>query len=77
MMNSKKFIELVFTCMKVDGFNIYDAIFAVQHQHKIDNEELILIMKNEKTLLADFTNYCENFNIIDKKNVSKDISDLF
>ena len=75
--NSKAFLKEVQNCLHKDQMSLMDTILAIQEKHEIHFDDLIEMMKQEKTLCKDLQTECIKNNKMKNRTLSTDISDLF
>ncbi len=67
MMNPKVFLEKIFICVNEDKLTFLEAIIAIQEKYDLDEEDIIEILKLEKTLNNDLKAECiANRMLIDR-----------
>ena len=76
-MNSKLFVDLVCNSHKHDKLSLFDTINAIKDDHDIHLEDLVIYLKENKTLLKDLQAECISLKIVKSNSKSLDIGDLF
>ncbi len=52
-LNSKAFLKKVQKCIAEDGLTILESIFAIKEKYNIHEDDVIELIKKEKTLTKD------------------------
>ena len=76
-LNSKAFLKKVQECLKCDKMSILETIMAIQEKYKIHEDDLIALVKNEKTLTRDLKAEVIKTHMVKNTTPSLDITDLF
>ncbi len=76
-MNSKVFIKKVYNSFKIDKMNIFETILAIQEKYNLTVEEIVEILKEEKTLLKDLESHCLKNGLLKNNNKIFNIDNLF
>lgn len=75
--NSKAFVKKVQVCIAEDGLNVLESIMAVQEKMEIHEDDLVEILKKEKTLTKDLQTEAIKNNMLKNPTLSTDIEKIF
>lgn len=76
-LNSKAFVKLVQDCLLKDGMTVLETIMAIQEKYNIHEDDLVEILKIEKTLTKYLYTECIKNNMLLNKTPSANIEKLF
>ena len=76
-LNSKAFLKKVQLCLKADNMSILETIMAIQQKYKIHEDDLVTLIKKEKTLTRDLKAEVIKTRMVKDSTPSTDITDLF
>jgi hypothetical protein len=76
-MNSKKFVDEVYKILIKDKMSLFETITSVMEENDLDIDEIVEILKEEKTLLNDLKAECEAAGMLKGNNKTIDIEGLF
>ena len=76
-LNSKSFLKNVQHCVANDNLTILESIMAVQEKFEIHEDDLIELLKKEKTLTKYLQAEAIKFRMLKNPTLSHDISGLF
>ena len=76
-LNSKAFLKKIQDCLQKDKMSILDTILAIQEKYEIHFDDVVEMLKQEKTLVKDLQSECIKNNMMKNKTLSFDISELF
>jgi hypothetical protein len=75
--NSRNFLKQIQECIQKDNMSILDTIIAIQEKNNIHFDDVIEMMKQEKTLMKELQTECIKENKLRNHTLSADISDIF